>query len=896
VYADYCRDPASVPDDWREYFRALEMDGRAPAIPSPAAPAAPQGDLALRIADAFRTRGHLGAQISPLAGASPNPPELSPTGFGLTDSDLDAPLTNSGSQASPATTLRSLFGRLRSIYCGPIGVEFMHINDTDVREWVRNRMEHPEQLESLDSLDPGGRLRILARLNDAVAFEELAQRKHVGAKTFSLEGSESLLPMLDRLIDRAGRNEIEEIVIGMAHRGRLNVLANIFDKRPAEIFQEPPEADPATGIGDGDVKYHLGHSTNRFGADGRRLHLSLCFNPSHLEFVIPVALGRLRAKQDRAADMHCARGLVLLLHGDAAFAGQGIVQESLNLSALPGYTVGGAIHIVINNQIGFTTTPDEGRSSRYATGVANMLEVPIFHVNADNLGAVVRVADIALDYRQLFHRDVVIDLVGYRRRGHNEMDEPAYTQPQMQRAIQERPSVREICRDQLVERGDITSEQAEAEFQACRERTRAGFDSVPEESVALTPTKPSGTWAGYHGGIENVEDEVATGIGKDWLAETLRKSVLLPDNFRRHPRLERLAQRRIEMAEGTHSLDWSAAEALAFASLATTGVRIRLSGQDTARGTFSHRHAVLHDFETGQTYAPLQHIAPDQAPVEIINSPLSEAAVLAFEYGYSLESPDALVLWEAQYGDFVNAAQVIIDQFLTSAEDKWHRLSGLVLLLPHGFEGQGPEHSSARIERFLQAAAENNIQVVMPSTPAQYFHVLRRHALRRWRKPLIVFTPKSLLRHPQAVSTLDEFEQGRFEGVIADFRAARATKRRILLCSGKIFFELAEARDAGQRDDVAIIRIEQFYPWRSEDLERALAGYSDGIPAVWVQEEPRNMGAWRYLRGRCGLLLAGKFPFSAMCPRESASPAIGSSVIHRRRQSELIASAFGHIP
>ncbi len=891
LFADYQRDPASVSAEWRNYFESLDGNGRTGLRTRTASQSAEDAiptEIVERIVNAFRSRGHLIAKTNPLEESSSAFPELDPLQYGLTEDDMDRPITG-----HPAETLGQLLQFLRETYCGSIGVEFMHIDDAAVREWTLARFENAPVPASLTTDE---HRRILSRLNEAVAFEETAQRRFVGAKTFSLEGSESLIPMLDELIELAGARSIDEIVIAMAHRGRLNVLANILNKSPAEIFRQPADADPSTGIGDGDVKYHLGHSTDRQLADGRTIHLSLCFNPSHLEYVNPVALGRLRAKQDRTGDEQRTRGMVLLIHGDAAFAGQGVVQETLNLGGLAGYTVGGAIHIVVNNQLGFTTPPKEGFSSRYATDVAKILAAPIFHVNGDDLDAVIRAARLAADFRAEFQRDIVIDLVGYRRRGHNETDEPAYTQPTMYRSIDARESIHKLHRDRLVQAGHITAADADADLEARFAAFRAQFDELRDDAEAPPRAAPTGIWAGYHGGLESPDDEVETAVDKEWLTYALRQTVALPETFQRHPRLERLAHRRMEMADGTHALDWSAAEALAFASLAASGVRIRLSGQDTARGTFSHRHATLHDFESGETFVPLQQVTPDQAPVEIINSPLSEAAVLGFEYGYSLESPDALVMWEAQFGDFINAAQVIVDQFLTSAEDKWHRLSGLVLLLPHGWEGQGPEHSSARLERFLLAAAENNIQIVVPSTPANYFHLLRRQVLRPWRKPLIVFTPKSLLRHPQATSALDDLASGRFERVIPDRAIEPKIIRRILLCSGKIYYELVAAREAAKRTDVAIIRIEQLYPWRNEDLEHALAGYADGVTALWIQEEPRNMGAWRYIRQRCGLLLLGRFPFSAICPRESASPATGSSAIHHRRQTEIINAALAATP
>ena len=597
-------------------------------------------------------------------------------------------------------------------------------------------------------------LRILTRLTDAVVFEEFLRTKFLGAKTFSLEGCETLLPLLDLAIEKSGHQGVKNIVIGMGHRGRLNVLAHIVGKESCEIFREFADTDPKLWPERGDVKYHLGHSGDWTMSDGRKIHLSLCFNPSHLEFVNPVVLGRVRAHQDRLGDRDCRQVLGILIHGDAAFAGEGVVQETLNMSKLSGYSVGGTLHVIVNNQIGFTTPPSEGRSTTYATDVARMLQVPIFHVNGEDPEAVAQVVQLAMDFRAEFQSDVFIDMYGYRRLGHNETDEPTFTQPVLYRKIAERPNVREGYLEHLLGLENVSREEADkilaerhAKLEQQLEAARAGqCEAIPERH---------NVWRDYIGGREPA-GEPDTGVETKQLSALLQKLTELPAGFQLHPKLERMLAARREMADGKIPLDWSAAEALALATLTTADVRIRLTGQDTGRGTFSHRHAILHDQTDGHTFMPLQHLAPEQAPVEIFNSPLCETGALGFEYGYSLDCPKSLVLWEAQFGDFVNAAQVIIDQFITSAETKWHRLSGLVLLLPHGFEGMGPEHSSARLERFLTLAAEDNIQIVQPTTPAQFFHVLRRQAIRNWRKPLIVFTPKSLLRHPKV-----DFDVGR---------------------------------------------------------------------------------------------------------------------------------------
>jgi 2-oxoglutarate dehydrogenase E1 component len=723
-----------------------------------------------------------------------------------------------------------------------------------------------------------------------VVFEEFLRTKFLGAKTFSLEGCETLLPLLDLAIEKAGHQGVKNIVIGMGHRGRLNVLAHIVGKNPSKIFEEFTDSRPELWPERGDVKYHLGHSGDWTTADGRKIHLSLCFNPSHLEFVNPVVLGRVRAHQDRFGDRECRQVLGVLIHGDAAFAGEGVVQETLNMSKLAGYKIGGVLHIIVNNQIGFTTPPGQGRSTTYATDVAKMLQVPIFHVNGEDPEAVAQVVQLAMDFRAEFQSDVFIDMYGYRRLGHNETDEPTFTQPLLYRKIAARPNVREGYLSHLLELKNVSREEADkimAERHAKLEEQLQVARSDKREAVS----ELRGVWHDYIGGPEP-ENEPDTGVETKTLSALLKKLAELPAGFHIHPKLERSLEARREMADGKHPLDWSAAEALALATLTTGGARIRFTGQDTGRGTFSHRHAILYDQQDGHPFIPLQHLASGQSPVEIYNSPLCETGALGFEYGYSLDCPKSLVIWEAQFGDFVNVAQVIIDQFITSAECKWRRLSGLVLLLPHGFEGMGPEHSSARLERFLTLAAEDNIQIVQPTTPAQYFHLLRRQAIRNWRKPLVVFTPKSLLRHPKVISTLEDCSRGHFQRVLPD-ESKSPNVKRILLCTGKIYYELAAYREEHKRDDVAIIRLEQLYPLHAGILENVLKPYADGIPALWVQEEPANMGAWRFLHEKFGKHLLGRLPFAPISRHESASPATGSSHAHKQEQENLVRRAFG---
>jgi 2-oxoglutarate dehydrogenase E1 component len=939
LFEKYASDPSSVPPDWQQYFNEVangeaqsakprfgpsfkprtifdpgDHDGHAREATSTALQ-----DRVYMLIRLYRVRGHMIAHVDPLGMPRPTPRELEPEFLGFSEADMDRPVHCETFQYDGVLTLRQLLERLRNTYCRSIGVQYMHIDDVAVRRWLQRRMESTENRLQLTRDE---QLRILTRLTDAVTFEEFSRKKFVGAKTFSLEGSESLIPLLDLAIEKAGEQGIREIVFGMAHRGRLNVLANIMGKSASQIFREFADSDWRTQPGRGDVKYHLGHSTDWTTSAGKKIHLSLCFNPSHLEFVNPVALGRTRAKQDRlaaraprpsqsAAQNDSKRGpvMTLLIHGDAAFAGEGVVQESLNLSQLAGYATGGTLHVVVNNQIGFTTSPGEARSSAYATDITKMLQVPIFHVNGEDPEAVAQVVRLAMDFRAEFNLDVVIDMYGYRRLGHNEGDEPSFTQPVLYRAIANRKPVREGYLDHLLRLGEVTQAEADGIAAERRELLEKQLSESKRERASAPSEELRGAWAKYRGGPEPRDDEGDTGVAREKLAEVLKAQTKLPANFHPHPKIKKFLQAREQMAEGAQPLDWSTAEALALGSLAAEGVRIRLSGQDSARGTFSQRHAVLHDYEDGRRYTPLQNLVesreskdenPDagtrriQAPVEILNSPLSETGVLGFEYGYSLDFPEALVLWEAQFGDFWNVAQPIVDQFIASAEDKWRRLSGLVLLLPHGFEGQGPEHSSARLERFLALAAEDNIQVVYPTTPAQYFHCLRRQALRRWRKPLIVITPKSLLRNPQCVSTLDECAVGTFERIVPDAAEVKPEQvERILLCSGKIFYELDAHRNETKRGDTAIIRLEQLYPLRLEALEKALAGYRDGTAAFWVQEEPVNMGAWRFLRAQFGENLLGRFPFSGIYRPESATPATGSHRRHKQEQAELVARAFG---
>ena len=884
LYERYVHDPVSVPEHWRDFFK-VEFDGQDGGQQKAAAQE--RVDQLIRN---YRVRGHRVAQIDPLGLRQETAPELDFKSSGFSEQDLNGQFFCGTLCPQGSLTLKEILERLRTTYCRTIGVQFMHIDDPTVRQWLQERMEG--SLNRI-TLTRDEQLRILTRLTDAVVFEEFIRKKFLGAKSFSLEGSESLIPLLDLAVEKAGRDGIEEIVIAMAHRGRLNVLSNIVGKKPREIFREFADTQAEQFRDRGDVKYHLGYSSDWTTQNGKRVHLSICFNPSHLEFVNAIALGRIRAKQDRAADSKRERGMALLIHGDASFAGQGTIQETLNLSDLEAYRSGGTLHVVVNNQIGFTTSSDQTMSSTYCTDVARMLQIPVFHVNGEDPEGVAQAVTLAMDFRRTFKLDAVIDVYCYRRLGHSEGDDPSFTQPLLYKAIAARKPVRESYLDRLIQLGKVTRQEAEDIVVRRNEHFAKELEEARRDTAREPDNSLRGVWAGYAGGRDQDAPEVETAVGVDRLSEILEKLTHLPEGFHLHHKLQAGVDRRREMARGARPIDWATAEILAFATLATDGVPVRLTGQDSERGTFSQRHAVLHDTESDARYVPLHHLSSGQGRVDIFNSPLSEAGVLGFEYGYSLDCPEGLILWEAQYGDFCNAAQVIIDQFLASAEDKWRRLSGVVLLLPHGFEGAGPEHSSARLERFLQLAAEDNFQVAYPTTPAQYFHLLRRQVLRRWRKPLVVMTPKSLLRHPNATSDRTELANGRFLRVLPDTRTSPAETKRILLCSGKVYYDLEKARGELGRTDVAIVRIEQLYPLTDDAVLQPIQAYAPGTPVLWVQEEPLNMGAWPYWHQRFGEMLLSRFPMSVRSRPASASPATGSPGSHKLEQERLIGEAFG---
>jgi len=913
LYASFLREPSSVSEEWRAYFAKLALEDHFrdetrlgpsftpsglfnPAGANGAAGGCVDDMVALQdrvdqLIRAYRVRGHLEAKLDPLCRPRPDQIELDPRFYGFTKADLKRVFSTNTIRGVRNLTGRQILTTLRNTYCRSIGVQFMHIDSLEVKNWLTDRMEGTQNRLILTREE---QLRILKRLTDAVIFEEFLHKKFFGAKSFSLEGAESMIPLLDLAIDKAVEQGVTEVVIGMAHRGRLNVLRNILKKGPREIFREFDDPDPELHLGQGDVKYHKGFDSEWVTKSGKQAHLTLCFNPSHLEFVNPVVMGRVRARSDRLKDFDHVKGLAVVIHGDSAFAGEGVVQETLNMSELPPYSVGGTLHIVLNNQIGFTSTPEEVRSSTYATDVAKMLQSPIFHVNGEDPEAVAQVVRLALDFRRTFKRDVVIDMYGYRRYGHNEGDEPAFTQPLTYQAIRERKTTRQGYLEHLLKLKEVTKEEADEIADRLHDLLEKELKAARSAGYEAPDDAPHRNWTSYFGGPEKLADDVDTALPVPRLSRMLNSLTEVPEDFTPHPKIVKWLTNRGAMAAGKKPLDWAAGEALAIASLATEGVPVRMTGQDSERGTFSHRHAVLHDVKNGRQYRSFSHIEEGQAPVSIFNSPLSEVGVLGYEYGYSLETPEGLTIWEAQFGDFANVAQTIFDQFIFSAEDKWKLLSGLVMLLPHGFEGMGPEHSSARLERFLQLAAEDNVQIVNLTTPAQLFHCLRRQMIRRWRKPLVMMSPKSLLRHPLAVSSLKDFTDGEFMRILPDALGAKARPpTRVLLTSGRLYYDLIKYREETERFDVPILRVEQLYPLTEKRIEQALETYSVDVPIVWVQDEPENMGAWPHFRLRFGNGLPRKREFLGAYRAASASPATGSAASHKREAEMLLAKAFG---
>ncbi|MCF2950172.1 2-oxoglutarate dehydrogenase E1 component [Paraglaciecola aquimarina] len=912
MYELYLEDAQNVSEEWREVFDKLpKLDGveveskhsavrdqfRTLAALGPAARAgssAPQtGSVSdekqvkvLQLINAYRFRGHQHANLDPLElWKQPRVRDLELSHHNLSESDFDTTF-NVGSYAigKESMPLGELFKSLNRTYCGSIGTEYMHITDTEQKRWVQQRIE---SVQAKPEISREEKISLLQGLVAADGMEKYLGAKFPGAKRFSLEGGDSLVPMLKSLISHAGTKGAKEVVVGMAHRGRLNVLVNVLGKNPSVLFDEFA-GNHDDSLGAGDVKYHAGYSSD-YATPGGNLHLALAFNPSHLEIVNPVVIGSVRARLDRRGCEDGSMVLPITIHGDSAIAGQGVVQETFNMSQTRGFKVGGTVRIVINNQVGFTTSKTEDtRSTQYCTDIAKMVQAPIFHVNADDPEAVLFVTKLALDYRNQFKRDVVIDLVCYRRHGHNEADEPNATQPLMYQKIKKHPVPRKLYADQLIAQGTIDAHEVDklvADYRAALDHGAC----VVEEWRPMT--EHSVDWTPYLGHDWDVKYDGSISVEK--IKQLGERLIAFPEDHKLHSRVAKLYQDRKAMVAGDKALDWGMAENLAYASIVDTGDNIRMTGQDSGRGTFFHRHAVLHNQTDGSDYMPLQHISPDQGTMEIYDSVLSEAAVLAFEFGYATAEPGCLTIWEAQFGDFANGAQVVIDQFLSSGEAKWGRLCGLTMLLPHGYEGQGPEHSSARLERFLQMSADHNWQVCVPSTPAQVFNMLRRQTVRPMRKPLIVMSPKSLLRHPLATSSMEELSEGVFHNVIDEIDNISPSKvKRVVMCSGKVYYDLLEQRRKNDQDDVAIVRIEQLYPFPHEEMGQIASKYKTAKDWVWCQEEPQNQGAWYCSQHHFWSSLPQNATLTYAGRQASASPAVGYISVHNQQQKDLVDDAL----
>ncbi|MFC6841965.1 2-oxoglutarate dehydrogenase E1 component [Xanthomonas theicola] len=907
LYEQYLVSPDSIDPKWKAYFDGFQ--GRdAGDVPHSAVIAhiagaarqaansgtSPGGDERERhvgrLITAYRSRGHLGARLDPLGLTPPvNPPDLGLPFHSLSESDLGSEFSTGGLGGQPRMKLRDLLARLKATYTGSIGSEFMHISEFEQRQWIYQRLENAGGNIAEDS---DGRRRTLERITAAEGLERYLHTKYVGQKRFSLEGGDALIPMMDVLVRRAGADAVKDIVVGMAHRGRLNVLVNTLGKNPRKLFDEFEgkfEHAHDDRAHTGDVKYHMGFSADVAVADGKSVHLALAFNPSHLEIVDPVVVGSVRSRQERYGDAARKTVLPVVIHGDAAFAGQGVVMELFQMSQARGFAVGGTVHIVINNQIGFTTSArDDARSTLYCTDVAKMIGAPVFHVNGDDPDAVAFVANLAYDFRQQFKKDVVIDLVCYRRWGHNEADEPAATQPVMYQTIRKHKTTRELYAAQLESEGVIQSGQAQALVDSYRNKLDSG-----EYTTELATRKPDEfaiDWSNYLSG--KLADKVDTTVKRKTLDQLAKIITTIPAGVELHPRVAKIYEDRVKMAAGDLPGDWGFAENLAYATVLGEGHKLRLVGQDAGRGTFFHRHAILHDQKTDSYYLPLRQLVENPEDATVIDSLLSEEAVMGFEYGYSTTDPNALCIWEAQFGDFANGAQVVIDQFIAAGEAKWGRISGLSLFLPHGYEGQGPEHSSARLERFLQLCALENMLVCVPTTPAQCFHMIRRQMRMTTRKPLVVMTPKSLLRHKLAVSSLEELADGGFQHLIPDAKADPKQIKRVVACSGKVYYDLLEDQTKRGQDDVAILRVEQLYPFPRELLAAELKRYGNATDLVWCQEEPQNQGAWYQIKHHLQACLADAQSLHYAGRPRSPSPAAGHFAEHVEEQLKLVADAL----
>ncbi|MEM7280517.1 MAG: 2-oxoglutarate dehydrogenase E1 component [Pseudomonadota bacterium] len=903
----YLEDPNSLDAKWRDYFKGftngadvsheavreeflLKAKVRGKGGTTLQEPEVLRKQAAVQsLIERYRLIGHRQARLDPLGLQQREPlPDLKPQHYGLSDADMSS-VFNTGNLAGlgPTATLGAIHEMLQTVYSSAVGAEFMHVSNTAERRWLQEKFESSGMHARLNEAE---KLDLLDHLTAAEGLERYLHTRYVGQKRFSLEGGESLIPMLNELIQKGGGFGLQAIVIGMAHRGRINVLVNCVGKAPKDLFSEFEGRFDAVGSS-GDVKYHMGFSTD-VTTPGGNVHIALAFNPSHLEIVNPVVEGSVRARLERRDDEKGDSVMPILVHGDSAFSGQGVVMETLQMSQVTSFYTGGTVHIVCNNQVGFTTSdPKDLRSTEYCTDVAKMIEAPVFHVNGDDPHAVILVTRLALEYRMRFNKDVVIDLVCYRRHGHNEADEPAATQPFMYKEIRSHKTTRQLYADRLVTDGTVKEGEPQQMLDAFREALDAG-DSVSKDALGEIGHEHMVNWHEFD--TVNWDQEVQTGVEKERLAALGERLVHLPDTLKLHPRVARIYQDRQRMASGETVMDWGFAETLAYATLLTDGVKIRLTGQDSGRGTFFHRHAVLHDQVQKLEHVPLQHLADDQGDFRVTDSFLSEEAVLGFEYGYATAEPSALVIWEAQFGDFANGAQVVIDQFISSGETKWGRYCGLVMYLPHGYEGQGPEHSSARLERYLQLCAEKNMQVCVPSTPAQMFHMVRRQMLWDFRKPLIVMTPKSLLRHKLATSSLEELAEGGFNTVIDEIDDLAASQvDRIVFCSGKVYYDLLEARRGASLENVAIVRIEQLYPFPKEKYTAAIQHYPNAKQIVWCQEEHMNQGAWYQIRYRLQDSLEDHHVLSYAGRDHAASPAVGYYQVHVEQQHALVSAALG---
>ena len=893
LYDNYSKNPSSVSLDWQSFFREVEngfhLNGKvAYSKPNPfqdVNASSLQEMGIINLLNAYRRQGHLAANLDPLGIHKPDrsfiDQKLRHLGPEYLESEVET-----GNPTLGKAKLKNVVDWYEKTYCGPIGCEQYYLVNEEEREWLQQKMEITG---NSDKLPKSTRLRLFKKLYQADYFENFLAKKFVGKKRFSLEGGESLIPMMDTIVEESGNYNMEAIIFGMAHRGRLNVLVNTIQKPASLIFAEFEEK-ASSDLSYADVKYHLGYSNFIKTQSGKEVKLSLLFNPSHLEAADPVVTGNVRARQTLSNDKNREKVMPILIHGDAAFAGQGVVAETLNLMNLEGYSTGGTFHIIVNNQIGFTTLPNESRSTMYSSDLAKGFQIPIFHVNGDDPEAAYRTVKILVEYRQKFHKDVIIDLVCYRRLGHNENDEPAFTQPIMYNIIKNHPPTVQIYEKQLLATGEISANELETIKQEVRDWLDDSFNEAKNKDVKMQVDTMRGVWEGLS--LDPISQEPNTNISNESLNRVVKALTTWPSDFHPNPKLVKLMENRGKMGKGETKMDWGFGELMGFGTLLDDGYKIRLSGQDAQRGTFTHRHAVIVDVNNNSKYMPISKISDKQGSIEVINSSLSEYAVLGFEYGYSLADPNTLVIWEAQFGDFANTAQVIFDQFISSSEVKWQRRSGLVVLLPHGYEGQGPEHSSARLERILQLCAENNMHVANCTTPAQYFHILRRQMIRKFRKPLMIMSPKSLLRHPSAISDISELTSGKFNPVLDDTSADAKSVTKLIFCSGKVYYDLNDANQKANFKHIGIIRIEELYPFPSESIKTILGKYSNYKDILWVQEEPQNQGAWMYIRDAFDdmTLKAGSIRYIGR--KKSASPAAGHLKVHTKEQEELIKQAI----